>query len=90
MEHSGQVLCRCILCEGETNIRKDNIAKAVFTDIGTEEMAHWEIIATLIFKIIDRADPGELEAVGLGPHYIQHGLDIYPHDAAGAYGHYET
>ena len=58
-------------------------AKAVLTDIGTEELAHWEIIATLIFKIIDRADPEELEEAGLGAHYVQHGHEIYPHDAAG-------
>lgn len=58
-------------------------AKAVLTDIGTEELAHWEIIATLIFKIIDRATPEELKEAGLGPNYIQHGRDVYPNDAAG-------
>ena len=58
-------------------------AKAVLTDIGTEELAHWEIIGTLIFKIINKATPMELEEAGLGPHYIQHGKDLYPHDAAG-------
>jgi spore coat protein JC len=57
--------------------------KAVLTDIGTEEMAHWEIIATLIYKIIDRADPEELAKAGLDAHYIQHGHDVYAHDAAG-------
>jgi spore coat protein JC len=46
-------------------------------------MAHWEIIATLIHKIIDRADPEELKKAGLDAHYIQHGRDVYPHDAAG-------
>jgi spore coat protein JC len=58
-------------------------AKAVLTDIGTEELAHWEIIATLIFKIVDRATPEELIAAGMGPNYIQHGRDVYPNDAAG-------
>jgi len=58
-------------------------AKAVLTDIGTEELAHWEIIATLIYKIMDRATPEELKAAGLGAQYIQHGHDVYPHDAAG-------
>jgi spore coat protein JC len=57
--------------------------KAVLTDIGTEEMAHWEIIGTLIYKIIDRADTEELKKAGLDAHYIQHGHDPYPHDAAG-------
>ncbi|HQK54249.1 MAG TPA: manganese catalase family protein, partial [Sedimentibacter sp.] len=58
-------------------------AKAVLTDIGTEELAHWEIIATLIFKIVDRATPEELIEAGMGPNYIQHGRDVYPNDAAG-------
>ena len=53
------------------------------TDIGTEELAHWEIIATLIFKIVDRATPEELIEAGMGPNYIQHGRDVYPNDAAG-------
>lgn len=58
-------------------------AKAVLTDIGTEELAHWEIIGTLIYKIIENATPKQLEEAGMGPHYIQHGKDLYPHDAAG-------
>lgn len=53
------------------------------TDIGTEELAHWEIIGTLIYKIIERATPKELEAASMGAHFIQHGHDLYPHDAAG-------
>jgi spore coat protein JC len=53
------------------------------TDIGTEELAHWEIIATLIYKIVDRATPEELKEAGMGPNYIQHGRALYPNDAAG-------
>lgn len=58
-------------------------AKAVLTDIGTEELAHWEIIGTLIYKIVERASPDELKEAGIGPHYVQHGKALYPHDAAG-------
>ena len=29
-------------------------AKAILTDIGTEELAHLEIIATLVYKLMDR------------------------------------
>jgi len=58
-------------------------AKAVLTDIGTEEMAHWEIIGTLIYKITERATPEELEKAGMGPNYVQHGKALYPNDAAG-------
>jgi spore coat protein JC len=58
-------------------------AKAVLTDIGTEELAHWEIIATLIYKIINRATPEELIEAGMGPNYVQHDRALYPNDAAG-------
>lgn len=58
-------------------------AKAVLTDIGTEELAHWEIIATLIYKITERATPEQMKEAGLGAHFVEHGHDVYPHDAAG-------
>lgn len=60
-----------------------NEIKAILTDIGTEEMAHWEIIGTLIYKLIDGLNPEELQKAGLDAHYVQHGHDLYPHDAAG-------
>ncbi len=58
-------------------------AKAVLTDIGTEELAHWEILGTLIYKIVERATPKELVDAGMGPNYVQHGRALYPNDAAG-------
>ncbi|MGM0501068.1 MAG: manganese catalase family protein [Bacillota bacterium] len=58
-------------------------AKATLTDIGTEELAHWEIIATLIYKLVEGASPQKLKQAGLGAHYAQHGKALYPHDAAG-------
>jgi spore coat protein JC len=45
-------------------------------------MGHWKIIGTLIHKIIDGANPRELEKYGLAVQYVQHGRDVYPHDAA--------
>lgn len=58
-------------------------AKATLTDIGTEELAHWEIIGTLIYQLTDGADPKQLRRAGLADHYVQHGHALYPHDAAG-------
>jgi len=58
-------------------------AKGLLTDIGTEEMAHWEIIATLIYKLVEDKSPEELEKAGLGAHFAQHDTALYPHDAAG-------
>jgi len=58
-------------------------AKATLTDIGTEELAHWEIIATLIYKLTQGVSPEKLQQAGLGAYYAQHGKAIYPNDAAG-------
>ena len=52
-------------------------AKAILTDIGTEELAHLEIIATLVYKLMDRATVGEIEAAGLGAYYADHDKALY-------------
>lgn len=58
-------------------------AKALLTDIGTEELAHWEIIGTLIYKLTYGATPEQMRNAGLGDHFSQHDNALYPHDAAG-------
>lgn len=58
-------------------------AEGVLTDIGTEEFAHWEIIATLIWKLSKDASVEQIKNSRLAPHYANHGIALYPHDAAG-------
>ena len=58
-------------------------AKATLTEIGTEELAHWEILGTLIYKLTDGVPAKRLRKAGLGPYYAQHGRAIYPNDASG-------
>lgn len=57
--------------------------KALLTDIGTEEMAHWEIVATMIYKLLKGVPAKVLEREGLGAHFAQHDRAVYPADAAG-------
>jgi spore coat protein JC len=57
--------------------------KATLLNIGTEELAHWEIIATLFYKLTQGIPPEVLKESGLGPHYVQHGRALYPRDASG-------
>lgn len=61
----------------------DNRGKALLTDIGTEELAHIEMISTMIYQLTKDATVEELKAAGLGPHYAAHGVDLYPTDANG-------
>ena len=41
----------------------------LLTDIGTEEFAHLEMIATMVYKLTKDATPDQMEAAGLGAHY---------------------
>ena len=61
----------------------DNRGKALLTDIGTEELAHIEMISTMIYQLTKDATLEELEAAGLAPHYAEHGKALYPTDANG-------
>ena len=58
-------------------------AKGVLTDIGTEEMAHLEIIATLVFKLMDMASVGDIERAGLGGYYADHDKSVFYINGAG-------
>lgn len=57
--------------------------KGLLTDIGTEELAHLEIIATLVYQLLKDATPEELEKAGLGAQYTQHDHALFPNDANG-------
>ena len=61
----------------------DQISKATLNDIGTEELAHLEMVGTLVHQLTDGVCPAELEKAGLGPYYTDHGCDVYPQSAAG-------
>ena len=61
----------------------DNRGKALLTDIGTEELAHIEMISTMIYQLIKDATIEELESVGLGSHYAEHNKGLFPTDSNG-------
>ena len=59
------------------------ITKATLNDIGTEELAHLEIVGTLVHQLTDGATVEEMEKAGFGPNYTDHGWGVYPQAAAG-------
>lgn len=61
----------------------DERGKALLTDIGTEELAHIEMICTMIYQLTKDATVEELKAVGLGGHYSEHNKALYPVNADG-------
>ena len=58
-------------------------SKALLTDIGTEEMAHVEIIGTMAYQLMENATLEELEKAGLAGHYADHGRALFYTDATG-------
>ena len=61
----------------------DQTAKAILNDIGTEELAHLEIVGSIVHQLTKNASIEELEKAGLAPYYTDHGVDVYPVSAAG-------
>lgn len=57
--------------------------KGLLTDIGTEELAHVEIICAMVYQLLKGATPDELKAAGLGGNYAQHDNAVFPTDANG-------
>lgn len=60
-----------------------DVAKAVLTDVGTEELAHMEIIAAIVHQLTRNLTPQEIEESGFGPYYIDHTVGIWPQAAGG-------
>ena len=61
----------------------DDRGKALLTDIGTEELAHIEMISTMIYQLMKDATLEEIQEAGLESHYAEHGKGLYPTDANG-------
>lgn len=55
----------------------------LLTDIGTEELAHMEMVATIVRQLTKGLSAEELEAAGFAPYYVDHTVGIWPQAAGG-------
>ena len=55
----------------------------VLTDIGTEELAHLEMVATIIYQLTRDLSIEEIKASGFDKYYIDHTIGIWPQAASG-------
>ncbi|HCA71074.1 MAG TPA: rubrerythrin family protein [Ruminococcaceae bacterium] len=53
------------------------------TDIGTEELAHLEMISTIVYQLTRNRTPEQIKAGGFQDYFINHTTGIYPADASG-------
>ena len=61
----------------------DAKGRALLNDIGTEELAHVEMICTMVHQMIKGASIEELDEAGLLGHYTEHGFSLFPSDPNG-------
>lgn len=60
-----------------------NEAKAILNDIGTEELAHLEMVGSMVVQLTRGVPADVLESMGLGAYYADHDHAVYPISAAG-------
>lgn len=56
---------------------------AILTDIGTEELAHMEIVSTIVYQLTKNLSPEEIKASGFDKYYVDHTLALWPQAAGG-------
>ncbi len=60
-----------------------NVA-GILTDIGTEELAHMEMICAIVHQLTRNLTPEEIVASGFDKYYVDHSLALWPQSAGGA------
>lgn len=52
-------------------------------DSGTEELAHMEMIATIVHQLTRNLTPEQIKAAGFDAYFVDHTTGVYPQAAAG-------
>ncbi len=60
-----------------------DVAKGALTDIGTEELAHMEMICAIIYQLTKNLTPSQIKASGFDVYFVDHTTGVYPQAAAG-------
>lgn len=50
----------------------------ILTDIGTEELAHMEMICAIVYQLTKDLSPEEIKASGFDKYYVDHTLALWP------------
>ena len=55
----------------------------ILTDVGSEEMGHQEMVASIVYQLTRNLTPAEIEAGGFDKYYVDNGAGIFPASASG-------
>lgn len=55
----------------------------VLTDIGTEELAHMEMVSAIVYQLTKNLSMEEIEKSGFDKYYVDHTTGLWPQAAAG-------
>lgn len=58
--------------------------RAILTDIGTEELAHLEMVGTIVYQLTRNLTQEEVQKQGFDAYFIDHTTGVYPTAASGA------
>ena len=53
------------------------------TDVGTEELAHMEIVSTILYQLTKNMTEEQIRAAGFDAYFVDHTAGVYPQAAAG-------
>ena len=63
---------------------KNRQVAGVLTDIGTEELAHMEMVSAIVHQLTCNLTPDQIEGSPFANYYVDHTLGIWPQAASGA------
>ena len=57
--------------------------RGILTDVGTEELAHLEMIAAILYQLTQGLSPEEIKKAGMDIYFVDHTAGLYPIAASG-------
>ncbi len=60
-----------------------NEVKGILTDIGTEELAHMEMVCAMVYQLTRNLTPEQIKASGFDTYFVDHTSAVYPIAASG-------
>ena len=57
--------------------------RGILTDVGTEELAHLEMVSAILYQLTKGLSPEEIKKAGMDIYFVDHTTGVYPIAASG-------